>query len=106
LTWRPFPGSQAAVTGALSAGVAGKVRHPRAIVRYVNGAELYSLGRKLMAIAAGALPGESVPRRVRQEEIEAVFGDGWRIDEIKPATLEVTAAPAGVRAWRTAVTRV
>jgi len=46
------------------------------------------------------------PRRVRQEEIEAVFGDGWRIDEIKPAILEVTAGPEGVRAWRTAVTRV
>jgi hypothetical protein len=46
------------------------------------------------------------PRRVRRDEIEALFGDGWRIDAIEPATLEVTIDPAGVRAWRVSVTRV
>jgi hypothetical protein len=46
------------------------------------------------------------PRRVRRDEIEAIFGDGWRIDEITPATLEVTVDAAGVHGWRTAITRV
>jgi hypothetical protein len=45
-------------------------------------------------------------RRVRREEVEAVFADGWRVDEIAPATLEVTVDPAGVRAGRAALTRV
>jgi hypothetical protein len=144
-------------------------------VRYVNGAELYSLGQKLMAVAADALPAESVLRRISPAArvvlddvaqhpgtalgeiaertglstgqvsalVEAMTADdfveitaklgtadsgavrevtgvlaflarrlgtgrglGARIDEITPATLEVTVDPAGVRAWRTAITRV
>jgi hypothetical protein len=58
-----------------------------------------------MLCFSGRQPPGSGPRRLRQEEIEAVFGDGWRIGEIKPAILEVTAGREGVQAWRTAVTR-
>lgn len=63
-------------------------------------------GRYFMLCFSDRQPPGFGPRRVRQEEIEAVFGDGWRIDEIRPAILEVTAGPPGVQAWRTAVTRV
>jgi hypothetical protein len=41
---------------------------------------------------------------VRRDEIEAVFGDGWRIDEIAPATMEVAIDPRA-RAWRASVIR-
>lgn len=63
-------------------------------------------GRYFMLCWSDRQPGGSGPRRVRPEEIEAVFADGWRIDEIAPATLEVTIDPAGVRAWRAALTRL
>ena len=63
-------------------------------------------GRYLMLCFSDRQPPGFGPRRVRREDIEAVFGDGWRIDEIEPAMLEVTVDPAGVQAWRVAVTRV
>jgi SAM-dependent methyltransferase len=63
-------------------------------------------GRYFMLCFSDRQPPGFGPRRVRREEIEAVFCDGWRIDAIEPATLEVTVDPAGARAWRTAVTRV
>jgi SAM-dependent methyltransferase len=63
-------------------------------------------GRYLMLCFSDRQPPGFGPRRVRQQEIRAVFGDGWRIDEIEPATLEVTVDPAGVRAWRAVITRV
>jgi SAM-dependent methyltransferase/DNA-binding MarR family transcriptional regulator len=63
-------------------------------------------GRYFMLCFSDRQPPGFGPRRVRREEIEAIFGDGWRIDEIQPATLEVTRDPAGVRAWRAAITRV
>lgn len=63
-------------------------------------------GRYLMLCFSDRQPPGFGPRRVSRAEIEAVFADGWRIDEIEPATLEVTTGPAGVRAWRTSATRV
>jgi SAM-dependent methyltransferase len=63
-------------------------------------------GRYFMLCFSDRQPPGFGPRRVRRDEIEAIFGDGWRIDEITPATLEVTVDPAGVRAWRTALTRL
>jgi SAM-dependent methyltransferase len=63
-------------------------------------------GRYFMLCFSDRQPPGFGPRRVRQEEIEAVFSDGWRIDEITPAILEVTVDPAGVQAWRTAITRI
>jgi SAM-dependent methyltransferase len=62
-------------------------------------------GRYLMLCLSDRQPPGFGPRRVRQDEIRAVFGDGWRIDEIRPATMEVTVDPAGARAWRTVITR-
>jgi SAM-dependent methyltransferase/DNA-binding MarR family transcriptional regulator len=76
-------------------------------LRYVDGLRqvLPAGGRYFMLCFSDRQPPGFGPRRVRREEIEAAFADGWRIDEIEPATMEVTIDPAGVRAWRTAITR-
>jgi hypothetical protein len=50
-------------------------------------------------------PGDWGPRRVTQDEIRASFAEGWQIDSIEPATLEITFDPNGVLAWLTAITR-
>jgi SAM-dependent methyltransferase len=62
-------------------------------------------GRYFMLCFSDRQPPGFGPRRVSQAEIEAAFADGWRIDAIEPVTLEVT-DPAGVLAWRAALTRV
>ena len=51
-------------------------------------------------------PGDWGPRRVSQQEIGLSFARGWRVDSIEAATFDVTLDPAGVRAWRVAITRV
>jgi hypothetical protein len=42
---------------------------------------------------------------VTRPEIAAAFTDGWRIDSIEPARIEVTTEPDGIRAWSVAATR-
>ena len=49
--------------------------------------------------------GEWGPRRVRREEIEASFADGWHIGAIEPVEMEVTISPDGVQAWLASMTR-
>jgi cyclopropane fatty-acyl-phospholipid synthase-like methyltransferase len=44
-------------------------------------------------------PGEWGPRRVTQGEIRAAFADGWIVNSIEPAVLEITISPDGARAW-------
>lgn len=63
-------------------------------------------GRYFMLCFSDRQPPGFGPRRVSREEIEATFADGWRIDEIKPATMDVTIDPAGVQAWRASITRI
>ncbi len=62
-------------------------------------------GRYFMLCFSDRQPPGFGPRRVSREVIEAVLGDGWRIDAVEPVTLEVTTDPAGVRAWRVSATR-
>lgn len=62
-------------------------------------------GRYFMLCFSDRQPPGFGPRRVSREEIEATFADGWRIDEITPVTLETTTYPAGIQAWRAALTR-
>jgi SAM-dependent methyltransferase len=50
-------------------------------------------------------PGDWGPRRIRQEEIRASFGDGWHVERIEPAELETTIEPGSVRAWLTSIRR-
>jgi SAM-dependent methyltransferase len=43
--------------------------------------------------------------RLTREEILAAFADGWRVDSIDPATIDITTDPNGIHAWLVAVTR-
>jgi len=62
--------------------------------------------RYFMLCFSDQQPGESGPHRVSRSEIIAAFADGWRIDAIEPARIEVTIDPDGIRAWAVAATRV
>ena len=62
-------------------------------------------GRYFMLCFSDRQPPGYGPRRVSQDEIKASFADGWRVDAIDAATLEVNIDPAGVRAWLAAITR-
>ncbi|MFF4728748.1 class I SAM-dependent methyltransferase [Streptomyces mirabilis] len=44
--------------------------------------------------------------KLTRDEIEAAFADGWRIDSIEPATIDITTNPGGIRAWLVALTRI
>jgi SAM-dependent methyltransferase len=46
-------------------------------------------------------PGTTGPRRVTQAELRTAFAEGWRVDRIEPAQLEVREefAPEPARAW-------
>jgi SAM-dependent methyltransferase len=50
-------------------------------------------------------PGDWGPRRVSSEEIRASFSDGWRVESIERARLEVTIDPDGAEAWLATITR-
>lgn len=45
-------------------------------------------------------------RKLTRAEIAAAFADGWRIDSIVPATIDITTDPDGIRAWLAALTRI
>jgi cyclopropane fatty-acyl-phospholipid synthase-like methyltransferase len=45
-------------------------------------------------------------RKVTREEITATFTEGWRIDSVEAATIDITTDPAGIRAWLAALTRI
>jgi SAM-dependent methyltransferase/DNA-binding MarR family transcriptional regulator len=62
-------------------------------------------GRYHMLCFSDLVPGNVGPRRVTQEEIRAAFAEGWRVDAIEAATIEVLIAPSGVPAWRATITR-
>jgi hypothetical protein len=51
-------------------------------------------------------PGDWGPRRVTRSEIETSFADGWRVDSIEPATIDITTDADGIRAWLVALTRI
>lgn len=67
---------------------------------------LSSGGRYFMLCFSDRQPGDWGPHRLRSDEIAASFADGWRIDSIEPATIDITTDPAGVRAWLAALTRI
>jgi cyclopropane fatty-acyl-phospholipid synthase-like methyltransferase len=63
-------------------------------------------GRYFMLCFSDQQPGDRGPRRVTRDEIEASFADGWRIDSIEPATIDITTDPDGIRAWLAALTKI
>ena len=62
--------------------------------------------RYFMLCFSDAQPGHWGPHRVTRPEIAVAFTDGWRIDSIEPARIEVTTEPDGIRAWSVAATRI
>lgn len=44
-------------------------------------------------------------RHLRRDEIPATFADGWQVETIEPATIELTTDPAGARAWLATIIR-
>jgi SAM-dependent methyltransferase len=63
-------------------------------------------GRYHMLCFSDRQPGDWGPRRVTQEEIRAAFSQGWEIDSIEPAVIDITFDPAGAFAWQVATTRL
>jgi cyclopropane fatty-acyl-phospholipid synthase-like methyltransferase len=62
-------------------------------------------GRYFMLCFSDREPGTTGPLRLTQDQIGTAFADGWQIDSIEPATIEITTDPAGVRAWLVTATR-
>jgi len=50
-------------------------------------------------------PGDWGPRRVRQEDIRVSFSDGWHIEKIQPAKLDLTLDPGSAHAWLASIQR-
>ncbi|HEY6377981.1 MAG TPA: class I SAM-dependent methyltransferase [Candidatus Dormibacteraeota bacterium] len=75
--------------------------------RYVGslGAAMVSGSRYHMLCFSDRQPGDWGPRRVTEKEIRATFADGWHIDSIEPATMDITIDPNGVAAWTVSMTR-
>lgn len=53
-----------------------------------------------------AEPGDWGPRRIRQEEIRRAFADGWRVETIEPASLDIIIDPGRAHAWLASMARV
>jgi cyclopropane fatty-acyl-phospholipid synthase-like methyltransferase len=63
-------------------------------------------GRYFMLGFSDQQEGDWGPHRLSRDDITAVFTDGWRIDSLEPATIDITMDPAGVHAWLAAFTRI
>lgn len=62
-------------------------------------------GRYHMLCFSDRQPGHLGPRRVTQDEIRASFSEGWRVDSIEAAKIDITVNPNGALAWRAMITR-
>ena len=62
-------------------------------------------GRYHMLCFSDRQPGDWGPRRITEEEIHAGFADGWTVDSLEPAVIEITIDPAGAQAWQVMATR-
>jgi hypothetical protein len=50
--------------------------------------------------------GDWGPRRIRQEEIRDSFAEGWTVDSIQPAKIDITIDPHQAEAWLVVITRM
>ena len=62
-------------------------------------------GRYFMLCFSDRQPGDWGPRRITESELRKNFADGWRIDSLEPATIEVILDPGTVQGWLVALTR-
>jgi cyclopropane fatty-acyl-phospholipid synthase-like methyltransferase len=76
--------------------------------RYVENlqAAIVRGGRYFVLCFSERQPGQVGPRRVTEAEIRASFSEGWSVDEVLPATFDLTIDPRGAQAWRAAITRL
>jgi cyclopropane fatty-acyl-phospholipid synthase-like methyltransferase len=70
------------------------------------GAAIPPGGRYWMLCFSDRMPGVWGPRRVAQQEIRSSFSEGWRVDSIEPAEVEINIEPHAVLAWLSAITRL
>jgi cyclopropane fatty-acyl-phospholipid synthase-like methyltransferase len=63
-------------------------------------------GRYFMLCFSDREPGDWGPRRVSQDEIRAIFTDGWRVESIEAAEIDITMAPGAALSWLATITRV
>ncbi len=61
-------------------------------------------GRYFMLCCSERQPGDFGPRRVTRAEIRSSFEDGWRVDSIEPAELEINLGPP-ILGWMSHITR-
>jgi cyclopropane fatty-acyl-phospholipid synthase-like methyltransferase len=62
-------------------------------------------GRYFMLCFSDRQPGDRGPRRVTEREIRESFAEGWKIDAIEAATMNITIGPMAASAWRASMTR-
>ena len=63
-------------------------------------------GRYHLLVFSDSQPGIWGPRRVRRDELDAAFADGWRIETVEPATFETTIFGGVAQAWRATMVRL
>jgi SAM-dependent methyltransferase len=51
-------------------------------------------------------PGDWGPRRIREDEIRDSFADGWQVEAIEPAKIEITIDPGSAQAWLSSIVRI
>lgn len=77
---------------------------------YVNGlrAVLTPGGRCFLLCFSDRQPAGDWPwvHRVTRADIAGTYADGWHVDSIEPATIEITTDPDGIRAWSVALRRI
>jgi SAM-dependent methyltransferase len=62
-------------------------------------------GRYYMLCFSDRQPGDWGPRRVSQDEIRTSFAQGWRVESIEAATMDVTISPDGALGWLSVIAR-
>ena len=59
-----------------------------------------------LLVFSDSQPGLWGPRRVRRDELDAAFADGWRIETVEPATFEINIFGGVAQAWRATMVRL
>ncbi|MFE4462870.1 class I SAM-dependent methyltransferase [Nocardia tengchongensis] len=63
-------------------------------------------GRYFLLGFSDRQPGTWGPHRLSRSDIESAFTDGWRLDSLEPATLDILLDATPVAAWLAALTRI
>jgi hypothetical protein len=61
-------------------------------------------GRYFMLCFSDRQPGDLGPRRIRREDIPATFQEGWQVESIEPAKIEILGGFAAA-SWRVVLIR-